>query len=156
MILLADSGGPDQTARIRRLIWAFAVRICPKARLCMALPISCCSSLTVIRTYLVCIRTGITEHLFDDLVNGRAVTADWSYGSEYQEYPNDSIPLGSLCRSYIDCAWDKCPKTGPESVKSQLNGYNGFYIRTGTQYLLQDCISAKRRLWSACTSAQSD
>ena len=30
MILLADSGGPDQTARMRSLIWAFAVRICPK------------------------------------------------------------------------------------------------------------------------------
>ena len=29
-ILLADSGGPDQTARIRRLIWTFAVRIFPK------------------------------------------------------------------------------------------------------------------------------
>ena len=32
MILLADSEGPDQTARMRRLIWAFAVRICPKTR----------------------------------------------------------------------------------------------------------------------------
>ena len=32
MILLADSEGPDQTARMRRLIWAFAVRKCPKAR----------------------------------------------------------------------------------------------------------------------------
>ena len=28
MILLADSEGPDQTARMRRLIWAFAVRTC--------------------------------------------------------------------------------------------------------------------------------
>ena len=30
MILLADSEGPDQTARMRMrsLIWAFAVRIC--------------------------------------------------------------------------------------------------------------------------------
>ena len=39
MILLADSGGPDQTARMRRLIWAFAVRICTKARFRMARPI---------------------------------------------------------------------------------------------------------------------
>ena len=30
MILLADSEGPDQTARKRRMIWAFAVRISPK------------------------------------------------------------------------------------------------------------------------------
>ena len=30
MILLADSDGPDQTAWMRRLIWAFAVRMCPK------------------------------------------------------------------------------------------------------------------------------
>ena len=30
MILLANSVGPDQTARMRRLIWAFAVRTeCP-------------------------------------------------------------------------------------------------------------------------------
>ena len=32
IILLADSEGPDQTARTRRLIWAIAVRICPKTR----------------------------------------------------------------------------------------------------------------------------
>ena len=32
MILLADSKGPDQAVRIRRLTWAFAVRICPKKR----------------------------------------------------------------------------------------------------------------------------
>ena len=30
MILIADSEGPGQTARMRSLIWAFAVRICPK------------------------------------------------------------------------------------------------------------------------------
>ena len=32
MILLADSEGPDQTARMNRLIWVFAVRIYPKTR----------------------------------------------------------------------------------------------------------------------------
>ena len=32
----ADIEGPDQTARMRRLIWAFAVRICPKTRFRMA------------------------------------------------------------------------------------------------------------------------
>ena len=31
MIMLADSEGPDQTARMHSLIWAFAVRICPRA-----------------------------------------------------------------------------------------------------------------------------
>ena len=31
MILLADNEGPDQTARMRRLIWAFAVCIFPDA-----------------------------------------------------------------------------------------------------------------------------
>ena len=30
MILFADSKGPDQTALMHSLIWAFAVRICPK------------------------------------------------------------------------------------------------------------------------------
>ena len=30
MILLADSEGPDQTVRMRRLIWSFAVRMCRK------------------------------------------------------------------------------------------------------------------------------
>ena len=39
MILLADSESPDQTARMRRLIWTFAVRICPKTRFGMARPI---------------------------------------------------------------------------------------------------------------------
>ena len=36
MILCADDEGPDQTARMRSLIWAFAVRICPKTRFRMA------------------------------------------------------------------------------------------------------------------------
>ena len=39
MILLADSEGPDQPARMRGLIWDFAVRICPKTRFSMALSI---------------------------------------------------------------------------------------------------------------------
>ena len=37
-IMSNDSEGPDQTARVRRLISAFAVRICPKTHLCMARP----------------------------------------------------------------------------------------------------------------------
>ena len=36
MSLLADSEGPDQTARMRRLIWAFIVRRCLKTRFLMA------------------------------------------------------------------------------------------------------------------------
>ena len=35
MILLAESEGPDQTARMRSLIWALAVRIWPKTGFCM-------------------------------------------------------------------------------------------------------------------------
>ena len=31
MILLADSGSPDQTAHPRYLIWAYAVRISPES-----------------------------------------------------------------------------------------------------------------------------
>ena len=38
MILLADSEGPDQTVRMRSLIWAFAVRICLKTYFHMAWP----------------------------------------------------------------------------------------------------------------------
>ena len=38
IILQADSEGPDQTAPMSRLIWAFTVRICPKVRFCMARP----------------------------------------------------------------------------------------------------------------------
>ena len=38
MILLAGSEGPDQTARMRSLIWALAVRIYPKTRFRMASP----------------------------------------------------------------------------------------------------------------------
>ena len=32
---VSDSEGPDQTARKRRLIWAFTVRKCPKTRIRM-------------------------------------------------------------------------------------------------------------------------
>ena len=39
MILLADSEGSDQAEGVRRLIWAFAVRICLKTRFHMARPI---------------------------------------------------------------------------------------------------------------------
>ena len=33
MILLANCGCPDQIARMHRLIWALAVRMCPKTPL---------------------------------------------------------------------------------------------------------------------------
>ena len=36
MILFADSEDPDQTVQMRRLIWAFAVCICPKTGFRMA------------------------------------------------------------------------------------------------------------------------
>ena len=39
IILLADSEGPDQTALMGSLIWAFAARICLKTRFYMAWPI---------------------------------------------------------------------------------------------------------------------
>ena len=39
MILLADREGPDQTVRMRRMIWAFAVNIYPEKRFRMARPI---------------------------------------------------------------------------------------------------------------------
>ena len=39
MFLFADSEGPDQAARMRSLIWAFAVRICPKTCFRMGRPI---------------------------------------------------------------------------------------------------------------------
>ena len=38
MVLFADSESPSQTARMRRLIRAFAVRICPKTRFCLVRP----------------------------------------------------------------------------------------------------------------------
>ena len=41
MILFADSEGPDQTAQMRTLIWAFAVCICPKTCFRMVRPIYC-------------------------------------------------------------------------------------------------------------------
>ena len=39
MILSAGSKGPDQTARMRSLVRAFAVRICPRTRFRMARPL---------------------------------------------------------------------------------------------------------------------
>ena len=41
MIMLADRDGPDQTVRMRRLIWAFAVHICPKTHFSIARPLKC-------------------------------------------------------------------------------------------------------------------
>ena len=38
MIMFTDSEGPDQTARMRRLIRAFAFRICPKTHFRMVRP----------------------------------------------------------------------------------------------------------------------
>ena len=40
MIMWADSESPDQTAHLRSLIWAFAIRICPKTRFRLARPLS--------------------------------------------------------------------------------------------------------------------
>ena len=42
MILYADNEGPNQTARMRSLIWTFAVRICPKTLFCMEWSILFC------------------------------------------------------------------------------------------------------------------
>ena len=39
LILLADSEGPNQIVRMRRLIWAFVVRICSKTRFGMTRPL---------------------------------------------------------------------------------------------------------------------
>ena len=39
MILIVGSEGPDQIARMRSLIWAFAVRLCQKTRFRMARPV---------------------------------------------------------------------------------------------------------------------
>ena len=39
MILFADSEGPNQIVRMRRLMWAFADRMCPRVRFRMASPI---------------------------------------------------------------------------------------------------------------------
>ena len=38
IILLANNRDPDLTARMRWLIWTFAVRICQRKRFCMARP----------------------------------------------------------------------------------------------------------------------
>ena len=38
-MILLDSEGPDQTAQMHRLIWAFTVHICPKSCVHMMLPI---------------------------------------------------------------------------------------------------------------------
>ena len=66
MIRLAVSEGSDQTARMRRLIWAFAVRICPKISFHKARPIYISEILKLsIRTdellYKECEYSDITE-----------------------------------------------------------------------------------------------
>ena len=49
MNLLADSEAPNQTARMRSLIWAFAIRICPKTRFRIAQLISESDRLVFVR-----------------------------------------------------------------------------------------------------------
>ena len=48
MILLADSEGPDQTARMRSLIWAFAVRISPMTSFSQGAAYIVCSHIRLI------------------------------------------------------------------------------------------------------------
>ena len=38
MIMSADSEGTDQTVRMHRLIWTFALRICPETRIRLPMP----------------------------------------------------------------------------------------------------------------------
>ena len=54
MIQLANSAGPDQTAQMRRLIWASAVRICPKTRFRGAALVMKLCLLAVTRTKILC------------------------------------------------------------------------------------------------------
>ena len=51
MTLLADSEGPDQTARMRMLIWAIAVRICSKTRFRMVRSICLYTSWSLLFIY---------------------------------------------------------------------------------------------------------
>ena len=53
MILLADSEDPDQTARMRRLIWVFALRICLKTGFRMVRPILNAIDLALIKSEVV-------------------------------------------------------------------------------------------------------
>ena len=73
-ILFVDSECPDQTARMRRLIRAFAVRICPKTRFRMARP-------TVHVSYtlhtLLLMRLSIYKIQTDKQTNPRMVTRRW-------------------------------------------------------------------------------
>ena len=63
MILLVDSEGPDQTARMRSLIWAFTVRLCPKTQFSMAWPIYGADQL-IFRPDKMCLRFWYIE-VFD-------------------------------------------------------------------------------------------
>ena len=81
IILLPDSEGPDQTAWMRRLIWAFAVRIFPKTRFRMAWP-TLCSELVI---------KAITLSLLSGMIS---CTASEIHSADYISFPLGS--LGSL------------------------------------------------------------
>ena len=59
MIMLKDSEVPDQIARMRRLIWAFAVRICMKTHfhmtrsICLSIFLRRNKELTNLETFLI-------------------------------------------------------------------------------------------------------
>ena len=52
MTLLVDNEDTDKTARMRRLLRAFAVRICPKIRVRMAWPKWCCKGAGLKKLYV--------------------------------------------------------------------------------------------------------
>ena len=59
-ILLAGCEGPNQTVRMRRLIWAFAVRICPKTRFRMPESIIMKTCLYNLEPHFYVVKRGLT------------------------------------------------------------------------------------------------
>ena len=74
MTPLARSEGPDQIVRMRRLIWAFAVRIFPKTRFRMGDPYDLfCTSKYQFHNSLLCIcvhqAKGLRSYMEENLNN---------------------------------------------------------------------------------------
>ena len=100
MILLADSKGPDQTARACSLIWAFAVRTCSEGILSLGRPhfkpkMQENSSLPINRS-----SANNKKHAFIFLISAMFVIV----ASIYKSYAWHQINIGSLTACVISAS----------------------------------------------------
>ena len=136
MILQADSEGPDQTAQMRSLIWAFAVRICPE----------CLFSHDAIELLVICIsklpwkpqkpQLRLKLNVWDE----RGNTTNYRHGSSMSE----NIPSDM-------CAQRRFRSACAFAQSDQNLHWAHFWTAKDAKFLHVD-----NEDWSECADAQAD